>query len=184
MKGNMEDSDSDEQLLLSLSKTSGSLLYPNSTLSLRTPDTNAGEAESQMVSGCSALPRQDLHSSCPHLNDVFPASNFETLISAVWPSSDEARLRQRLRVIGWISDTDISLSSGITEATSAAAGKGDVHPHAHRLTPLEIRTPQSKSDFLDFQNTLLKMCFPCLVSILLMKKKKLFLQQDASSTRS
>lgn len=146
--------------------------------------------ETRRVRWCLDAPRSpptDLHSSCPHLNDVFSASNFETLISAVWPSSDEARLRPRLKVIGWISDTDISLSSGITEATSAAAGKGGVRPHAHRLTPSEMRTPQFKSDFLDFQNTLLKMCFPYLVSILLMKKKKkknlLFLQQDASSTR-
>lgn len=174
MKGNMEgDSDSDEQPLLSLSKTSGSLFYPNSTLSLRTPDTNAGEAESQMVSGCCALPPTDLHSSCPHLNDVFSASNFETLISAVWPSSDEARLRRRLRVIGWISDADISLSSGITEATSAAAGKGGVRPHAHRLTPSEIRIPpvQNLTSWI-FKTLFLKMCFPYLVSILLMKKKR------------
>lgn len=71
-------------------------------------------------------------------SDVSSASNFQTLISAVWPSSDEACLRRRLKVIGWISDTDISLSSGITEATSAAAGTGG--PHAHRQTPSEVHT--------------------------------------------
>lgn len=56
MKGNMEgDSDSAEQSLLTWSKMSSSLFYPNSTLSLWTPDTNA-DVDSQMVSGCSTLP--------------------------------------------------------------------------------------------------------------------------------
>lgn len=85
----------------------------------------------------------DLHTSCPPppLNDGSSASNFETLISAVWPSSDEVRLRLRLKVIGWISDTDISLSSDITEATfSSADPLRDTH-NSPNLTFWIFKTP-------------------------------------------
>lgn len=97
MKGSMEgDSDSHEQPLLSLSKTSGSLFYPNSTLSLRTPDTNAGEAESQMVSGCSALPRRTCTLLAPTLMTCsLPA------ISKLWSRLSGRHLMRRVCGSDW-----------------------------------------------------------------------------------
>lgn len=123
-----------ELLLLTPSKICGSLF--SSQFNVICPDTwHKWRCRASKGVWVPRAPVMDLHVflflpplPTPLVTHLQPAI-FSTLISAVWPSSDEVCLTRRLKVIGWISDADISLSSDITEAASEAAGTGGIRPY-------------------------------------------------------
>lgn len=152
MKGNMEEN-SAEQPLLTLSKRSSSLFYPNLTLSLWTPDTNAN-VKRLMVSGCAVLSQWTctLPVPLPHLMTcLLPA------ILKLWSLLSGRHLMRCVWGCDWRWLGEFQTLTFLCHPTSQ-------RPHSHRQTPWEIHTTH-QIWLSGFSKHPLKFYFPYFISI-------------------